>query len=80
MAVDHAVDAVADHRAHAGQPEALADDVLALAHVAGGHVDARDEVAAQERGESLGVDPVVLDLRVRPKPICSAKAIFRRAA
>ncbi len=30
MAVDHAGDAVADHRAPAGQPEALADDVLVL--------------------------------------------------
>ena len=34
VAVDHAVDAVADHRAHAREPEALAHDVFSLAHVA----------------------------------------------
>ena len=65
MAVDHAVEAVADHRAHPRQQEALADDVFALAHVTGRHVDSRDKVAAQERGEGFGVDAVVLDLRSR---------------
>ena len=65
---DEGMHAVADHRAHAGEEEPLADDVLARAVGRIGRMHGGQQVAAQERGERTGVEPVGLDLRVGDEP------------
>lgn len=65
---DDGVHAVAQHRAHTHQEQPLADDMLAGAVGGRRRVDGGHQIAAQERGEGAGVEPVGLDLRVGDQP------------
>jgi len=64
LPVQQGVDAVAQHRAQARPVEPLAQKVFALAGLRAGNVDAGDEIAAQQRGQGAGIQPVGLDLRI----------------